>query len=65
MTRFGPATAVKCTVLGYDEADEEEVDDVEDANTPDDLPRGFGDFFPRVFGFGSSQSSQFGSAEGK
>jgi hypothetical protein len=65
MTTFGSRATVKRTVFGYNEADEEEVDDVEDANAPDDLPRGFGDFFPRVFGLGRSQSSKFGSAKGK
>ena len=65
MTTFGSPTTVKRTVFGYNEADEEEIDDIEDANAPDDLPRGSGDFFPRVFGLGSSQSSKFGSAKGK
>jgi hypothetical protein len=65
MTTFASRASVKHTVCGYNEADEEEIDDVEDANPPDDLPCGFGDFFPRVFGLCSSQSSKFGSTIGK
>lgn len=65
MTTFASSAAVKHAVFGHNEADEEEIDDVEDANTPDNLPRGFGNFFPRVFGLGSSQASKLGSAEGK
>jgi hypothetical protein len=65
MTTFTSPSGVKRTVFGYNETDDEEIDDVEDANTPDNLPRGFGDFSLRVFGFGSSQSRKFGSAEGK
>ena len=65
MTTFGSRAIVKRAVFGYNEADEEEIDEVEDANAPDDLPRGFRDFFPRVFGLGSSQSSKFGSAIGE
>ena len=56
---------VQRTVGWDDEADNEEIDNVEDANPPDDLPRGSGDFFPGVFGLGCSQSSKLGSAKGE
>ena len=65
MPTFASRATVERTVFGYNEANKEEIDDVENANAPNDLPRGFGDFFPRVFGLGSSQSSKFGSAKGK
>ena len=65
MPTFASPTTIKGTVFGNNETHKEEIDDVEDANTPDNLPRGFGNFFPGVFGFGSSQSSKFGSAKGK
>jgi hypothetical protein len=65
MPTFGSRVIVKRTVFGYNETDEEEIDDVENANAPDDLPRGFGDFFPRVLGLSSSQPRKLGSAEGK
>ena len=65
MSTFGSRAIVKVTVFGDNEADEEEIDDVENANTPDDLPGSFGDFFPRVFGLSSSQTRKFGSAKGK
>ena len=65
MATFASRTCVKHTVGGNNEADEEEIDDVKDANTPDDLPRGFRDFFPGIFGLRSSESSEFGSAKGE
>ena len=65
MPTFSSRATVKWTVFGYNETDEEEIDDIEDANAPDDLLRGFGYFFLRILGFGSSQSSKFGSAKGK
>jgi len=65
MPTFGSRVIVKRSVFGYNETDEEEINNVENANAPDDLPRGFGDFFPRVFGLGSSQPRKFGSAKGK
>jgi hypothetical protein len=65
MPTFASRATVKRTVFGYNEANKEEIDDVENANAPNDLPRGFGDFFPRVFSLSSSQPRKFGSAEGK
>lgn len=65
MATFASRAIVKRTVFGYNETDQEEVDDIEDANPPDDLPRGFGDFSLRVLSFGGSQSSKFGSTKGK
>ena len=65
MPTFGSPATVKRTVFGYNETDEEEIDNVENANAPDDLPRGFGDFFPRVLGLSSSQPRKLGSAIGK
>jgi hypothetical protein len=54
MPTFGSVVKVKLTVFRYNETDEEEINDVENANAPDDLPCGFGDFFPRVSGLSSS-----------
>jgi hypothetical protein len=65
MTTFGSPTTVKRTVFGYNETDEEEIDNVENANTPDDLPRSSGNFFPRILGLSSGQPRKLGSAEGK
>jgi hypothetical protein len=65
MTTFASSATVKRAVCGHNEADEEEIDDVEDADTPDDLPRGFGDFSLGVFRLGSSQACEFGSAKSK
>jgi hypothetical protein len=65
MTAFASSGAVERAVCGYNKADEEEIDNVEDANTPDDLPGGFGNFSLWVLGLGSSESSKFGSAEGE
>ena len=65
MTTLPTCAVVKNAVFGYNEADEEEIDDVKDADTPNDLPAGFGDFSPRVHGLGSGQSSEFGSLEGE
>ncbi len=65
MPTFASPTTVEWTVFGYNETDEEEIDEVEDANTPTDLPCGFGNFFPRVFGISGSQPCKFGSAIGE
>ena len=54
MSTFGSPATVKRAVFRYNETDEKEIDDIENANAPDDLPCGFGDFFPRVFGLSSS-----------
>jgi hypothetical protein len=56
---------VQWAVGRYNEADEEEIDNVEDADTPDDLLGGLWDFLLGVCGLGSCQSSKFSSAEGK
>jgi hypothetical protein len=65
MPRLASSTGVEWAVLGHDKTNEEEIDDVEDANTPDNLPGGFGDFSLWVLGLSSSQTSKFGSAEGE
>ena len=54
MATLGPFATVEHTIFRYYKADEEEIDDVEDANTPDDLPRSFGNLSPRIVGLGSS-----------
>lgn len=56
-------TMVQRAVSGDNEADEEQVHNVEDADTPDDLLGGLGDFLLWVFSLGSSESSKFSSAE--
>ena len=65
MTTCSSRAVVKWTVCGHNEADKEEVDDVEDADTPDDLPRCFGNFLPRILRLGGSQSRKFGSTKGE
>jgi hypothetical protein len=57
--------SVKRAVGRDNETDEEEVDNVEDANTPDDLLGSLGDFLSWIGGLGSSKSSKFSSAKGK
>lgn len=64
-TTFSAGGVVQRAVGWYDEADEEEIDNVEDADTPDDLLGGLWDFLLGVCGLGSCQASKFGSAEGK
>jgi hypothetical protein len=64
-TTFSAGGVEQRAVGWYDEADEEEIDNVEDANTPDDLLGGLWDFLLGICGLGRSQSSKFGSAEGK
>ncbi len=64
-TTLSAGGVVQRAVGWNDEADEEEVDNVEDADTPDDLFGGLWDFLLGVCGLGSCQASKFGSAEGK
>ena len=49
-TRFRAGAAVQWAVGRHNQADEEEVDDVEDADTPDDLFGGFGDLLLGICG---------------
>jgi hypothetical protein len=65
MTTRASLATVKGAVFRYNEADQEEVDDVEDTDTPNDLSRGSGDFSLRVCGLGSGQTSKFSSSEGE
>ncbi len=65
MATFASASGIEHTVLGHNQANQKEVDDVEYTDAPDDLFRGLGDLFPRVISFGSGQSSKFGATEGK
>lgn len=65
MPTFGSRATVERAVLGHNETDEEEVNDVENANTPNDLFCGSGDFFPWVSGFSGSEARKFGSTEGE
>jgi hypothetical protein len=54
MTTGASLAVVERAVCGNNEAHEEEVDDVEDANSPDDLSAGLWDFLSRVIGLSSS-----------
>jgi hypothetical protein len=65
MAAFGSCTMIKWAICGNDEADEEEVNDVEDADTPNDLSTRFGYLPPRVCCFGGSKSCHLGSKKGK
>lgn len=59
MQRAGANTAVQSLVVdGYAEADQGEVDDVEDHNSVDDLLRSLGDLFPGVGCLSRSQASE-------
>lgn len=50
--------------VGWDDkSDEEEVDNIEDADTPDDLLGSLGYFFAWVLSLGSCETSQFSSTE--
>lgn len=65
MTTFTSAGLIKRGVLWYDKAHQEKVDDVEDADAPDDLLGGLGNLFSWVYGLSSSQSGEFGATKGK
>jgi hypothetical protein len=65
VTRLTASIGVKWAVGWDNETNEEEIDNVEDADTPDDLVGGLGDFLAWVTGLGSSETSEFGSGEGK
>lgn len=65
MTTLCSCTVVKHTIFRHNKTDEKEIDDVEEADTPNNLPGRFRDFFLGVFGLGGSQSSKFGSPKGK
>lgn len=62
VTRFRAFAVVRITVVWYDQSDEEEVDDVEDSNTPDDLSGSPWDLLLRISSFGSSKSSELSSS---
>lgn len=65
MTRRGPFAGIQGTVCGYDQTNEEKVDNVEDGDTPDDLFRGPRDLLSRVGRFCSSQSGQLSARVGE
>lgn len=52
-------------VVGDDEPDDEEVDDVEEGDAPEDLLCGFWDLAARVLGFGCGEAGEFGAAVGE
>ena len=65
MTRFGTFAAVQVTVGWYDQTDEEQVDNVEDGDTPDDLLRGPRNLLSWVGCFRGRQSGQLGASVGE
>jgi hypothetical protein len=54
---------VQRTIGGHDQPNQEQVDDVEDTNTPDNLSRRSGDLFARIVGLGGGKAGQFCAAE--
>ena len=65
MTGLASTGVVEWRVCGYNETNEEEIDQVEDANTGHHLFSSTRNFLCWVCGLGSSQTSKFGSAISK
>lgn len=65
MARLGALATVQRTVGRHDQPNEEEVDDVEDGDTPYDLFRGPRDLLFGVGRFRSGQSGQFSASVGE
>ena len=65
MTRFGTIVSVQDAIRGYDQANEEKVDNVEDKYTPHHLFRGSGDLLLWVGRFCGSQSGQLSASVGE
>lgn len=61
----GSLTLVQRAVGWDNKADEEQVDDVEDADTPNHLLGSFGYLLARIFSLGSGETSQFSATEGE
>ncbi|KFY71690.1 hypothetical protein V499_08117 [Pseudogymnoascus sp. VKM F-103] len=52
-------------VVGDEEADEGQADDVEEGDAPEDLLDGCGEGFSRVGGLGGGEADEFGAGEGE
>lgn len=63
VTTGGSFSLVKRRVGWDDQSNEEEVDDVEDTDTPDDLFGSLGHFLAWVLSLGSGKTSQFSATE--
>ena len=64
-TRLRALILVSWSIGGDDETDEEEVQEVEDGNTPYDLLGSTRDLLLRVLGLGGSQPSKLGASVGE
>jgi len=65
VTRSRPLLSIQRAIRWDIQADQEEIDDVEDEDTPDDLLRSSGDFLSRVDGLGSSKTRELGTHVGE
>ena len=65
MARLGTLARVQRAVRGDDQADKEQVDNVEDEDTPDDLLGGPGDLLGGVLGLSGSKTDELGTGVGK
>lgn len=63
MTTFTTTSVIERGVCGDNETDKEQIDEIEDTNTPHNLLRGFRDFFDRIVRLGSGESGKFTSTE--
>lgn len=61
MARGGAWTVVQITVVWQNQPNKEQVNNVENEDTPDDLVRGSGNLFPWVGSLGRGQSGEFGA----
>lgn len=65
MTGLGTFTTIQWAVGWDNQPNKEEVDDVEDPETPNDLLRSSGNFLLRVGSLGSSQASELSASVGE
>lgn len=65
MARLGTLARVQRAVRRDDQADKEQVDNVEDEDTPDDLLGSPGDLLGGVLGFSSSKTDELGTGVGE
>ena len=65
MTAGSSLASIEWAVCWYDETNEEQIDEVKDGDSPDNLSSSFGDLFSGILSFSGCQSGKFGTAVGK
>ena len=63
--RLRTRTTIQIAILGYDQPHQEQIDDVEDTDSPNDLFRSARDFFLGIRGFGGGEAGEFGAGIGE